>query len=68
MSRAKQPASTPVDTIKEIEVTNGIEIGGCLDALKEYIQSQEFEDAPLLECIRIRLQAAKNKIERLCYI
>jgi hypothetical protein len=56
-------------TVQAIDEINGIEIAGALDALREYLgvgDPDADQSHPIVECIRHKLQDAKDRIERLC--
>lgn len=54
--------------LRDIWEINGSEIGLVLDALGDYIDLQEDGISSIIDCIRSRLQAAKDKIERLSFV
>lgn len=58
--------------IRRIDSVNGVDVGIVCDALRQFVTLEdEANDGqpfayPLIECIRSKLQEAKNQIERLC--
>jgi hypothetical protein len=65
-----EPNNLPIKgIIRQVERINGFDVATACDALRQFltIEDEAAENAyPIIECIRAKLQDAKNRIEDLC--